>query len=265
MVNKKKSAPTHVGDHMENVKVTKEKAKEARLKAVDQMHSVFHIISRIVIVIPVLILVVVLFMYLGFGYFREKPELQGTIISPEPTLENLSQVDTLDLSGPYVCTVNDNGMRIDAHIKDYRVHVAFINKTEKEHLVLDGDCLYHWGGTTNKGVEYCGIDVFMTTLTMLSSSDIMDVETLFTLSTAFIEDEDAQNVANKLADTNVEEACAKKEFSDKVFAIPEDVTFVSESIMEDGSLSRDDGMTTPPVSPAPLPTVPVRENEPPTE
>lgn len=181
------------------------------------MDDFFHIVSKIIIVIPIII--VVLALIFRFNENKNSPAKNFLptptfILTPTPTVKPAK----IDLKGPYICNFEIDKATISAYIKNKEI---FLNKKEKEKednfLYKKDGCLYQWESNKFTGNKVCGLNYYIDFFEQFSQ-----------LPHFILPNIDFNSYFNK---------CQKKEIKDeKTFNLPLNVLFKNVSL--DQLLSR---------------------------
>ena len=130
-----------------------------------------------------------------------------------------SELPTIDIVGPWTCVIEQDGDSMQMYIQDKQVKLVSSSAGRTERTLLNGDCIYTWGGDTN--TKQCGIEQYIDIFTSMSGSEGIDVGSI--LASDMSSDAETQVYANLVR------SCQKTPVAPSVFAVPEGVAWEESS------------------------------------
>lgn len=128
------------------------------------MDDFFHIISRLVIVVPILIIIVGIMTKFNRQTVVSPQKivvLPTVSVSPNPT------VAQIDLTGPWSCKFSSATATVSAFIKDKKIVAKIQNNEQTNNFIINGDCLYSYTQGAYSGEKVCGISTYLNLFNVL--------------------------------------------------------------------------------------------------
>ena len=149
--------------------------------------------------------------------------------SVENTQEDMTQepnppsdLPTIDIIGPWTCVYEQDGSSIQLYIQNKLVKLVSSSGGGTERTLLNGDCLYTWGGAKN--TKQCGIGQYVDIFTSMAGTDGLDIGSMIA--------SDVTDNAQAQIYENLIRTCQKTPVAQSVFTVPEGVKW-DESSTED--------------------------------
>lgn len=100
-----------------------------------------------------------------FSFKREQTvpvAVQNTISMKPQTTNNKVTLKKINYNKPIICNYSNKESTISAKVDDTKIAVTISEKVDKNHIVVNGDCMYKWSEKEkNSGQKKCGIGTFM--------------------------------------------------------------------------------------------------------
>ncbi len=151
---------------------------------------------------------------LGTGSGRlATPSAYPTLPEDIPTNDTglSSTLPTIDMIGPWTCRVDRDGNSIQMYIQDKKVKFVSGSAGRTERTLLNGDCIYTWGGNTN--TKQCGIGQYIEIFTSMAGADGFDVGSLLA--------GDMTGDTETAVYADLVRSCQKTPVAQSVFTVPE--------------------------------------------
>ncbi len=177
------------------------------------------ILTRFIIFLP--LIVVLIFI------FRESKTNTAQTNSFNPTIPvETSQVTTpknikIDLNGPYACSYTQDGTQVQLSIQNKNVAATYIEGNKTTHMIVANDCGYIWHEGELTGQKLCNIGPYLSMVEMLSSFDMLDVDSILSMA----QQVDPSIDVSKEVSENIMNTCVKEEIEASAFSVPSTITF----------------------------------------
>lgn len=221
--------------------------------------SGFRFIGKAVIILPIILIIAAVLLRLYNLYIAAPDDVyQNTIKTPKekPTQEPQSKEEQLidqlmgkktdqtkskqstdlsfDLKTPRICSFSDKEKEITAYIKNEQVY-ATIEATESaslSYILVSDDCFYQWEEKKKEGKKMCGLSSLKSLLGTFSmfGGGGMDINTIMSFLPQLGINLDLDTEGGDISMEYLEKQCVEKKVDDKLFTIPEDVSFTEESL-----------------------------------
>ena len=188
----------------------------------------FHIVSRILFIVPVVVILIALLTKFSFAPSEIK---QGPKISLSPTMpleiKTSSPSAKLNLQGPFQCQLVSPDSSASAFIKERKVYITVNRKETDQHVLLNGDCVYMWGKTGFNGEKVCGVSSYISLAESLFSLNIISPESLFEQFSSLLPAGEMSNIDM----AGILNSCKKEEIKDNtLFAVPKNILFKNKEV-----------------------------------
>lgn len=167
--------------------------------------------AKIVIFIPLCI-----FLFGLYIKYSQKSSTKEMIVIPQisPTV---IKKQSLDLEGPLVCKSSSKDASVSAFIKNKQVYGEKTDKIKTQYYLLSGDCLYIWlkGGLVGK--KTCGLNKYVSIVSIVFSFQVIDsLDSLI-----------PSEIASYSGDIkSLIKTCKKEQIkNEEVFKIPKNIVF----------------------------------------
>ncbi len=188
-------------------------------------------VARATIIIPIFVILVSLFFFSQskLQAFQAKKALlaKPTSIPVSPTT-SAKETMKINLSGPLSCSYTDSTSMVSARLKNKNLLVARTEQMKLTNYLVNGDCLYTWGGENQPGKKMCGIGQYVSILDTLSNFGLLDVSSIMGNLSQFGLKSDTLPSEDVIA--SVLKNCKKESIGDSVFTIPSTIQFTSENL-----------------------------------
>jgi len=163
-----------------------------------------------------------LFSKMSFKEQRKTPGMYQEIAQKTTsTNENSKVVKKIDYNKPITCDYSNKESTISASIDNTKIAITFDKKVDRQHLIVNGDCMYKWSEKEkNNGQKKCGIGTYMVIGKQLLNSGLSN-------SSQIIE-----TITKKMGKTlkfdinSLLDSCSNTaSISGTIFAIPKDIQF----------------------------------------
>jgi hypothetical protein len=239
-----------------------EKIQQAKQKVVENLehprvHTTFHYISRMVIIIPILIVGLAIFISI---YERQtEPSFSQTETQSQPTptppssvqdmrgnpldtiLSNLgnqnapsasTESGSIDLTGPLVCEYRQEEFELQAYIVDKQVYGELMNRSDENisYAVYQDDCVYQWKSDQQDGSQICGISDVLSLVNQFSflqnDEQGLPIDTILPALGLSIDLSDEEK-------KELQQSCIQKEIPSNIsFEEPASITFEEKNMMQ---------------------------------
>jgi hypothetical protein len=195
----------------------------------EEMHNFFHHISRFTIILPIIIIALGIILKqdqpknLSYSTYKPPTFTPTPLITATPTTTK-PHGTPVDLEGPTVCTVTDEGAYTGTlYIKNKVIYGDIHEQTDRNiSVLLQGDCVYKWDTTKKSGDKVCGITKYMSVLEALSKVNVLTAENVMNIL--------AQYNNSSIDTKNVKAVCKKESFSNTLLQLPPNIIFQLKSI-----------------------------------
>lgn len=124
------------------------------------------------------IILIGLFSKLSFKGQQTVPGIyQNVTPIVTPVIENNKVVKSLDYNKPITCDFSNKESTVSAKVDGTKIAVTLSEATDKQHIVVNGDCMYKWAEKEkNNGQKKCGIGTFVLLGKQLLSSGLSNTQ-----------------------------------------------------------------------------------------
>lgn len=109
--------------------------------------------------------IILLGLFSRFSFKREQRVpigVQNNIPTKSPISSNKIALKKIDYNKPIICDYSNKESTISAKVDDTKIAITIIEKGDKQHMVVSGDCMYKWSEKEkNAGQKKCGIGTYM--------------------------------------------------------------------------------------------------------
>lgn len=197
----------------------------------DNFYEIFHILSRVIIVISILTLVVGLIM----RFSQTVPKIQSSVMIQKPTsiipmkqsdsVKISSSAAALNLKGPFVCDFSSPEVKINAYVKDNNAYGQIKEQSKVSFILLKDDCVYFWNTTSFKGKKLCGLSPYISMIGQLPLANLLGNSQITSLLGSLGKNQAALPI-NMEKIPSILNSCKKEEIKDKrLFSLPANVLF----------------------------------------
>lgn len=193
----------------------------------EDLETIFHSLSRVIIIVPLILIVVALFVKFANWQKTSKSSQKirqviptSTPVKKEPVASGQA---TLNFDGPYVCDYSFSTGSISAKIKNKKAVARISNKNKVENILLNGDCVYIWEPETYSGQKICGISSYLSIFQALANFQMVDIGMVFQflpqlgLKNSFdLKEKDLKNFMS---------SCRSQDVVESAFIIPQNILF----------------------------------------
>lgn len=209
-----------------------------------------HSIAKATIIVPLIIILIasiLRFSQATYNSNTKAPTVPTSVMNtPSPNISSGFTIDatdriqslflpdfsgkSIDLKGPYVCSVVDIEKEINVFIKDRQIYIKYKTSDNTNFILVKEDCIHKWGNTEKQGRKFCKIDQYLSMFDSLSSLPLFSTEILFTLITK-LESSSNQRIDSEGVKKLVN-SCEKQDLVDNIFTLPTNITFIEEKLTE---------------------------------
>lgn len=153
----------------------------------DNLYGIFHILSRIIIVIAIITLVLGLII----RFNQNRPKIQPLITNQKPSIaipvkqSNSVKISTaaaqLNLKGPFVCRFSSPEATVSASVKDNNAYAQIKKPSITNNILLKGDCIYYWKNASTQGEKLCGLSPYISIFGNIPLANLLENNQLLSL------------------------------------------------------------------------------------
>lgn len=209
-----------------------------------------HSIAKATIIVPLIIILiasVLRFSRATYNLNTKSPIVPTSVINtPSPYISSGFTIDvtdgiqslflpdfsgkSIDLKGPYVCSVVDIEKEINVFIKDRQIYIKYKTSDNTNFILVKEDCIHKWVNMEKQGRKVCGIDQYLSMFDSLSSLPLFSTEVLFTLISK-LESSSNQRI-NSEGVKKLVNSCENQDIDDAMFTFPTNITFIEEKFTQ---------------------------------
>ncbi len=198
------------------------------------MDDIFHIISKITIVLPITAIIGAFLIKAGGG-----TSPKSTALFPSPTSEkkqvlqmtesHSSTSAQLNLDGPLVCNYSNSDVVLDAFVKEKKIAFKLEENLKIKNFLYRDDCLYIWDNGNFSGEKICGLGKYVQIADSLMATKLLDFNGILGNLAHF------GNLSKSVGSTenlkNLADSCKREEIkNESVFNIPKNVLFKNKEV-----------------------------------
>lgn len=120
-----------------------------------------------------------LFVIVALGLFS-KLAFQKQSYTPKKQIEKKTPI-SLDYNKPIFCDYHTKTASISAAMNNSSVGVAIQDEKTTQHYIVEGDCLYSWIYTEQRGRKKCGVGSYIPLVKQLLGSGLGSVDSLIAM------------------------------------------------------------------------------------
>ncbi len=188
--------------------------------------EIFHVFSKMIIVVPVVIVIMALFM--RFTQKTSPLSFNQTVPAPTvhilPTSASVSASSSIRvmLDGPFVCNYNSKDATVNAYIKSKNVQAILQQQNNTTHIILANDCVYFWDNKKITGAKMCGLSPYISLFGQIPINSLLGNSSLPIPSLVQTQ---SLNVSEIL------KSCKKQDFNtSNYFKIPQNIVFTEQKL-----------------------------------
>lgn len=191
----------------------------------NNIYSIFHILSRIIVVFAIIILITGLII----RFNQNKPNIQSSVTNQKPTIAAAPSVQSttetistsaaeLNLKDSFACNFSSPVGTVSAFVKDGSAFGQIKQQLTMTTILLKGGCLYSWNNTSAAGKKICGLSPYISIFGGMPIANLLGNSQLLSMFGSFGK---YQPMIPSILNS-----CKKQEVKDeKVFNLPKDVIF----------------------------------------
>lgn len=191
----------------------------------NNIYSIFHILSRIIVVFAIIILITGLII----RFNQNKPNIQSSVTNQKPTIAAAPSVQSttetistsaaeLNLKDSFACNFSSPVGTVSAFVKDGSAFGQIKQQLTMTTILLKGGCLYSWNNTSAAGKKICGLSPYISIVGQIPLANLLGNNQLFKNQSMI-----PINI-NKIP--SILNSCKKEEIKNyNIFTLPKNVTF----------------------------------------
>lgn len=154
-----------------------------------QLDDIFHIVSRLTIIVPLIVIIFAIFLKLTGGGAKQKNFIDYKLTTTPTRVKNpldvlntskkSTQSARFNLNGPLNCSFRSDSASVSAFVKEKRIYLKIDEKKEVRNYLLRDDCIYIWRMGSYSGEKICGLSQHVGMLENLLSTNFIDPSFIF--------------------------------------------------------------------------------------